>query len=83
MTHNPGIHRNQNMKTDSLPKLIKKVQPGDPETTVSAEPAADPKRLATEVRSWVGEFKKDRRSKTLPGFDSLFDDGVPASEGVD
>jgi len=62
------------MNTKPPVKLIKKEKHETPEVEAEVEPVAQPHKWAKEVRSWVGEFKNNQRSETLPAFDSLFKD---------
>lgn len=60
------------MSTKSPVKLIKKEKPEDREVQTEVEFADNPNRWSKAVRSWVTEFRQDRREETLPAFDSLF-----------
>lgn len=58
----------------SLVKVIKKEQSEATALRAEVESAEEPNKWAKEVRSWVGEFRNNRRVENLPAFDSLFKD---------
>ena len=55
-------------------KLIKKEDRNGPQLPVEPEASVDPREWSTAVKSWVKDFKQDRRNESLEAFDSLFDD---------
>jgi len=71
------------MTTTRSVKLIKNGDRKDPEIQAEVESAADPNKWSTEIRSWVDEFKQNRRVESLPAFESLFKDGPPESGNAD
>jgi hypothetical protein len=71
------------MNTTRPVKLIKNEERKEPETQAEGEPAADPNKWSTEVRSWVAEFQQNRHAESLQAFESLFKDGLPESVGTD
>lgn len=58
-------------------KLIKKDDRNAPEAPVMPEASPDPREWSTAVKSWVAEFKQDRRDESQGAFESLFDDQTP------
>jgi len=58
-------------------KLIKKEDRNGPVAADQGDASDDPKEWSTAVKSWVKEFKKDRRDGSLEAFDSLFSDSTP------
>ena len=57
-------------------KLIKNAERKVPETRSKIKAATGRDRLSQGVRSWVVEFKKNRRGESLIAFDSLFKDAL-------
>ncbi|MEP6818087.1 MAG: hypothetical protein ABJA18_01045 [bacterium] len=55
-------------------KLIKKEDRNGPPLPVEPEASTDPREWSTAVKSWVKDFKQDRRNESLEAFDNLFDD---------
>lgn len=58
-------------------KLIKKEDRTGEASPVEPEALVDPREWSTAVKSWVREFKQDRRDESLEAFDSLFEDSTP------
>lgn len=71
------------MNPTRIVKLIKNAERKEPESQAEVEPAEDPNKWSTEVRSWVAELRQDRRVESLPAFDSLFKDELPESGQTD
>jgi hypothetical protein len=57
-------------------KLIKHAERKVPDTRSRIKAATRRDRSSQGVRSWVVEFKKTRRGKSLIAFDSLFKDAL-------
>jgi len=56
-------------------KVIKKEDRNPPAPPpVEGESSPDPKEWSTAVKSWVKEFKEDRRDESAAAFDNLFND---------
>ena len=60
-------------------KVIKSEEREDTVIQSESESTDNPDRWSTEVRSWVVEFKQNRRVESLPAFESLFKDTQPDS----
>ena len=58
-------------------KLIKKKDRNAPPPVVEAEESSDPKEWSSAVKSWVKEFKADRREGALEALDGLVSDSKP------
>jgi hypothetical protein len=65
------------MDTKPLVKLIKKANRETSEIPAETGFFVDQNRWSTAVRSWVNDFQQDRRSESVPAFDSLFKDSLP------
>ena len=71
------------MNTTRPIKLIKNEERKESEPEVEVEPAEDPKKWSTEVRSWVVESKQNRQVESLQAFESLFKEELPEPGGAD
>jgi hypothetical protein len=75
--------KGKSMNSTRLVKHIKKRQRKDAQIRAEVESIPSPERSSEAVRSWVVDFRQQRRDEALPGFDSLFKDTLPQSEHSD
>ena len=61
-------------------KLIKNAERKNPETRSRIKSVARQNSLPKGVQTWVIEFKRTRRGKSLIAFDSLFKDPLPSGQ---
>jgi len=70
------------MKAVRSIKLIKNAERKDRRRETTVEPAIDPNKWSSSVRSCIVESQGRDRSESLPAFDSLFKDASPSSTGT-